>query len=379
MRFPGTIFANAAVRLDGAGDARHEAWNLVLPEGLSMDESLQVRTRGLDRGDLSARKANFETIPVIDIAGLYSDDLSDRRAVARAVGEACRNVGFFYIRNHRIPDSQLSEVYRVADAYYRLPMDRKLQCDINRLGRHRGYVAIGGLAADSHDGTAFDLHEAYEVSLELPETDPDFLAGNLMYGPNVWPDEPVEFRSVVYRYYESVLDLGRTLFRCFALALDLPEHWFDDKITKPMAQLRVLHYPPQTGEVDPKHLGVGAHTDYECFTILAQSAPGLQVRNSLGQWIEAPPLPGTFVINIGDVMSRWTNDLFASTVHRVINTTGRRRFSLPFFFGADYDAEVRCLASCQSADRPPRYAPISAGECTVQNITAAYAYRKPGR
>lgn len=344
-----------------------------------MDESLQIRTRGIDRADLSAQAANFDSIPVIDIAGMYSPDPLERLAVARAVGEACRNVGFLYIRNHHIPDSQISEVFRVADAFYRLPMEEKLKYDINRLGRHRGYVAIGGLAADSHDGTAFDMHEAYEVSLELPDTDPDYLAGNIMYGPNLWPDQPVEFRSVIYRYYESVLDLGRLLFRSFALALDLPETWFDDKITKPMAQLRVLHYPPQLGAIDPRHLGVGAHTDYECFTILAQSAPGLQVQNSLGQWIEAPPIPGTFVINIGDVMSRWTNDIFASTVHRVINTTGQRRFSLPFFFGANYNAQVSCLASCQGPDRPPRYAPITAGECTVQNITAAYAYRKPGK
>lgn len=344
-----------------------------------MDDSLQIRTRGLDRGNLEARAANFDAIPIIDIAGMYSSVLEDRLAVAAAVGAACREVGFLYVRNHRVPEHLLQAVYRVADEFYRLPMETKLQYDINRIGRHRGYVAIGGLAADSHDDTAYDLHEAYEVSLELPADDPDHLEGNIMYGPNVWPAEPPDFREIVYAYYESVLELGRLLFRCFALALDLPENCFDDKITKPMAQLRVLHYPPQQGAVDPRHIGVGAHTDYECFTILAQSAPGLQVQNSLGEWIEAPPIPGTFVINIGDCLSRWTNDIFASTIHRVINATGQRRFSLPFFFGANYDAVVSCLDACHGPDRPPRYAPITAGECTVQNITAAYTYRKADR
>ena len=197
-----------------------------------------------------------------------------------------------------------------------------------------------------------------------------------MYGPNVWPAEPADFHVVVYRYYEAILGLGRDLFRGFALAPDLPEHYFDTMIDKPMAQLRVLHYPPQPEPIDPRHIGVGAHTDYECFTILASSAPGLQVRNSDDQWIEAPPVPGTFVINIGDIMARWTNDVFLSTVHRVINTSGGKRFSMPFFFGANHSAEVRCLDSCHSDDRPARYPPITAGEWTVSNITAAYGYRK---
>jgi isopenicillin N synthase-like dioxygenase len=334
--------------------------------------TLQARTQDLDRSDLSA--AQFDHIPIVDIAGLFSADLAERQAAAEAIGEACRNVGFLYVINHTVPLELISEVYRVADEFYSLPLEQKLKYRIDRLGRHRGYVPIGDLVADMHDQTAFDLHEGYEVSLELPADDPDYRAGNIMYGPNLWPDYPADFRAVVYAYFEAILALGRTLFRGFALALNLPETYFDDKITKPMAQLRVLHYPPQSQPIDPKHIGVGAHTDYECFTILAQSSPGLQVQNSLGRWIEAPPIPGAFVINIGDIMARWTNDVFRSTVHRVINTTGQKRFSLPFFFGANYDAVITCLESCQS--HPARYGPTTAGEWTVSNISAAYSYRK---
>lgn len=338
--------------------------------------TLQARTVTLDRSDLSARVATFDSIPVVDIGNLWSPHLAQRQAVADAIGAACRDVGFVYIANHGVPQNLIDDVYRVAAAFYDLPAETKRRYDINALGRHRGYVAIGQLAADAHDQGAFDFHEGYEVSLELPATDPDYLAGNIMYGPNVWPTEPADFQAAVYRYYEAVLGLGRDLFRAFALALGQPEHFFDDKIDKPMAQLRVLQYPPQPEPVDPRHIGVGAHTDYECFTILATSAAGLQVRNSAGQWIEAPPIPGTFVINIGDIMARWTNDVFLSTVHRVINRSGGKRYSLPFFFGANHNAEVRCLDTCHSEARPARYPPVTAGEWTVSNITAAYGYRK---
>ncbi len=341
--------------------------------------TLQARTLTLDRSDLDARATNFDSLPVIDVGDLFSSDLARRQTVASAMGAACRDVGFMYIVNHGIAQQDIDAVYAAADAFYALPDSVKQRYDINRLGRHRGYVAIGGLAADSHDADAFDFHEAFEVGLELPDTDADYLAGNLMYGPNVWPEELPEFREVVYRYFEQVRALGCRLFQGFALALDTPEHYFDELIDKPMAQLRVLRYPPQPQPIDPRHIGVGAHTDYECFTILASSAPGLQVRNSLGHWIAAPPVPGAFVINIGDIMARWTNDVFLSTVHRVINSSGAPRFSLPFFFGANFNAEVRCLESCQSEQRPARYAPITAGEWTVSNITAAYGYRADER
>jgi isopenicillin N synthase-like dioxygenase len=146
-----------------------------------------------------------------------------------------------------------------------------------------------------------------------------------------------------------------------------------------MAQLRLIHYPPQDRVVDDREIGVGTHTDYECFTILWQGSSGLQVRNPKGEWIEAPPIPGTFVINIGDMMQRWTNDLFVSTPHRVINTTGKARYSLPFFFGANYDAIIEPLACCVGPDNPPRYPPTKCGYWTEAMHTLAYAYRSDER
>jgi isopenicillin N synthase-like dioxygenase len=337
-------------------------------------EGLQTRTRGLDRNKLGAKRLDFDSIPMIDIAALINGDKAARAEVACMIGEVCCNVGFFYVTNHGVAQSLIDAVWREADAFFSLPQEEKLKYDIHNIKRHRGFVPIGGLNADPENTGAVDMHEGYEVSLELPADDPDYLAGHVMYGPNVWPDNPPGYRAAVYDYYEAVLGLGHALFRGFAVALDLEENFFEDKIDKPMAQLRLLYYPPREGPPDAMRLGVGAHTDYECFTILAMTDPGLQVMNVAGEWIEAPPIPGAFVINIGDTLALWSNDRFVSTVHRVISPKGRKRFSLPFFFGLNHDTVVSCLETCQGPDRPPRHEPILAGDLTVANITAAYTY-----
>jgi isopenicillin N synthase-like dioxygenase len=338
---------------------------------------LQSRTKtDIDREDLSARKLDFDSIPIIDIADLDHTDLDKRVAVAAQIKDACERVGFFYVRNHGIGEKLLNEVYSAAREFFALPAEEKLIVDITKSNRHRGYCAMGVLQADVNNPDAFDRQEAYEVSVELPENDQDYIAGNPMYGPNLWPDHPPAFRTQTSAYVNEMIRLGNHLFRGFALALGLDEHWFDDKVTKPMAQLRVIRYPPQEpGPIDPKTIGIGAHTDYECFTILSQSAPGLQVQNASGQWVEAPPIEGALLINIGDCMERWTNDQFRSTLHRVINRSGRERYSLAFFYGANYHAVVECLPVCLNDDRPAKYPPVRAGEWTIRNIQAAYKYK----
>ena len=294
------------------------------------------------------------------------------------MGAAWETVGFLYVTGHPVPGAQVQATFEALAGFFALPEEEKRAYDIHRLARHRGYVPPAGLNADPHSPGA-DLQEAFEVGLELPEDDPAFLAGNMMYGPNVWPAQPAGFQETVYGYFEAVQSLGHRLFAAFALYLGMPEDWFEDKIRKPMTQLRAIYYPPQelaelpeAGKID---IGIGAHTDYECFTILAASAPGLQVRNRSGEWIQAPPIEGAFIINIGDMLERWTNGRFVSTIHRVINNTGRARYSLAFFFGADYDAVVECLPTCCDAANPPHYEPVRAGDWTTANIKAAYSYR----
>lgn len=176
----------------------------------------------------------------------------------------------------------------------------------------------------------------------------------------------------------AAVRLGLKLFPLLALALGLPEDFFADKTTKPAAIMRILHYPPQDGPVDDRVIGIGAHTDYEIFTILYQHSDiqALQVLNSAGKWINAPPIPGTLVVNLGDQLARWTNDVFKSTVHRAINRSGIRRYSIPLFFGTDYDVTVEALPSCVSSNYPAKYAPIKAGDYVKSRLEATYSGSK---
>ena len=199
---------------------------------------------------------------------------------------------------------------------------------------------------------------------------------------NNWPKEHPAVQIACETYFDEVVALGRRLLRLFALSLDLPETYFDEYTTGPACVARVLHYPPQNPvTLDPTQIGIGAHTvspppsplsagnarangkDWELFTILAQDdVPALQVLNANNEWIQATPIKGTFVVNIADSLMRWTNDLFQSTVHRAINVSGKERFSIPLFWGADYDRRIKPLEQCVSATRPPRYEEIGVQE-----------------
>lgn len=188
-----------------------------------------------------------------------------------------------------------------------------------------------------------------------------------MEGPNAWPSMP-GFKENVAAYYGQILELARRMVRLFAKVLGLPEGYFDAAVRRPGAMLRLLKYPAQDPQ-DPLALGIGAHTDIEAFTILCQGTqPALQILNVDGQWIQAPPIPGTFVVNIGDMLARWSNDVFISTVHRVHNCTGRERYSVPFFFGPAYDTVLHPLPTCVSEDGKRGYEPIVAGDYVWQRL-----------
>lgn len=191
-----------------------------------------------------------------------------------------------------------------------------------------------------------------------------------MSGPNAWPQYP-GFRDVLSDYYGDVLTLARRLIRLFSEVLELPPNYFDSRVSRPGAMGRLIHYPPQSPN-DPTALGIGAHTDIECFTILCQDTiPALQILNPSGEWIQAPPIPGTFVVNIGDMLSRWTNDRFISTVHRVWNVTGEERYSIPFFFGVNYDATIETLKGCIGEREVGRYEPVVAGDYVYGRLAAS--------
>jgi len=176
------------------------------------------------------------------------------------------------------------------------------------------------------------------------------------------------------QYFDRMLSLSRQLLKGLALSLDVDESYFDSMTNNPMAILRLLHYPPHPVQASPEQLGCGTHTDWGCITILLQDeVGGLEVCTSNGRWIPAKPIPGTFVINLGDVMARWTNDYYQSTPHRVVNRSGKERYAIPFFFDANYHALIKCIPTCQSPTNPPKYSPITAGEHIVEMYRRTYA------
>jgi isopenicillin N synthase-like dioxygenase len=309
----------------------------------------------------------FEKLPVVDVADLRSSEPARRRDAAEALGQATREAGFLYVVGHGVPPVLGARLLEQAAAFFALPLERKLALHIGRSANHRGYVPPG---EEVFYGGGRDRKEAFDLALDLPADDPVVRAGTPMMGPNVWPDLP-GFREDVDAYYRAVFALGRRLLRGFALALGLPEDAFDAFVTKPPSQLRLVHYPHDPG--DPDGAGIAAHTDYECFTILLPTAPGLEVMNGEGTWVDAPPLEGALVVNVGDLMEIWSNGTFLATSHRV-RPVREERFSFPLFFCCDYHTEVAPLPALVGPERPARYPSVRAGEHLYAQTIQSFDY-----
>ena len=329
-----------------------------------------------ERGAMRAKLIAFTEIPVIDISALAGNDARAIAATAREIGIAAQNVGFFNISGHGIAPELIERTYEMSKTFHSAPLERRMEVHVSHSPGTRGFVPSTVEWTDPDpelhrlvepDPGDFDfltkplLHAAFDLSLEIDEQDPDFRAGNLMLVPNQWPAWLPEMRSTVMAYYDAVAAVGDRLFRAFAIALDLPETFFIDRAKKPPSQLRLLHYPPNDLPMNKDNLGIGAHSDFECFTILHHRSAGLQVMNAADEWVEAPPIPGTFTVNIGDLLEGWTNGLFKATQHRVVNT-GKERLSLPLFFAVDYDTVVEPLPQFVTEAQPAAYNRIVAGQ-----------------
>ena len=309
---------------------------------------------------------------MIDIAALYHGDALAKMNVAAAIREACMEVGFFYITGHKVPVATQSAAFAAAKRFFAQPEAEKRKVSVQNSPLLRGYGAL--LEENTDPGNHGDLHEHFDLALDLGPEDPDTAAGIYGCGPNQWP-ELADFKEPVMAYHGEMVALAQVLFRGFALSLDLKEHHFAPHITKPIAELRLAHYPPQTPQHDPEKIqGIGAHSDYDAFTIVAgDEVPALEVQNTAGDWIPAPPSAGTFVVNVGDLLQRWTNDIYRSTFHRVVNRTGQERYSLPFFASTNPLDALPVLSNCISDSRPARFAPISASDYIGTLMRESYA------
>lgn len=325
---------------------------------------------------LRGRRIDFREVPLVDLGPLL--DGSDPGRVAKEVAAACEGVGFLYVTGHGVPQHLVEAAFAQARALFDLPLEVKQRWHIRQSAAHRGYVPL--FEENTDPGATADRKEAFDLGIDLPADDPDVLAGKPLHGPNLWPDPTLlpGFRPAIEAYDAEMRRLAGTLLRAFALGLGLPEQWFADKTDRPLAQLRLTHYPPQADRLERRELGCGAHTDYGCLTVLAQDeVGGLQLLNAADEWIDAPAVPGTFVVNLGDQMARWSNDRFRATRHRVINLSGRARYSLPYFFDPNYDTWVEALPSCLAPGETPRHAPVLAGEWLARRLTATFDYRQP--
>jgi isopenicillin N synthase-like dioxygenase len=303
---------------------------------------------------------NTKSVPIIKLRPILTGDGQGKRQVARAIREACERIGFFYVSEHGVPQGEIDAVFAAARQFFALPLEERMKVKLV-IGQNRGYQPLGSRMY-AKEADAPDLNESYKYQHELPPDDPDILAKNRVHAANRWPEGLPGFRETLIRYYDQMERLSDALLRGFALALDLEEDYFHASFRKPLTQINLLHYPPHPPATTGRQFGLRPHADTTAFTILAQGGvEGLQVKDG-ASWIEVPPIPGSYVINIGDMMARWTNDRFASTPHRVINRSGRERYSIPFFAIPDFDAVVACLPSCRGPGNPPKYAPLKVGD-----------------
>lgn len=310
-------------------------------------------------------------VPVIDIGPFREGSPARRREVADTVGLACEDIGFFTVTGHGVPVALVTEMSQVSRAFFDLPLDEKRRT--RSADPDRGYCPLGGGSLSESLGrlAPHDLEEALGVGpIDVPD-EPYYrsAAAARYFVSNAWPERPPALRGIWSRYYRAMEQLAATLMRVFALALDLPETFFDDKIDRHIARMRAINHPDEPDGALPGRLRTGAHSDGGSLTILhVDAAPGgLQVRNGRGEWADVAPVPGGFVVNLGDLMASWTNDRWVSTVHRVVDpprrgAPGSRRQSIAFFHQPNYDAVIECLPTCRGPHRAPKYPPITSGE-----------------
>ena len=317
-------------------------------------------------------------VPVIDIAPFLAGGRGDKTRVAAQVDDACREIGFLVIEGHGVAQAQIDGMQSVTRAFFALPQWEKLRVKMPP-DRYRGLMTVGSedvAYSMAEDEGAPDWRESFVTGPHGHAYDEYHYGaeGWRFFAANLWPDRPAEMRTLWEAYYREMERLAGDLMRIFAVALGLPETFFADKIDRHITNFIASYYPPQPTPPAPGQLRCGPHADYGSLTIVTSDTPvgGLQVLGRDGAWSAVPCIPGTFVINLGDLMAEWTNDRWRSTLHRVVNPpradADSSRLSLLFFHQPNYDALIECLPSCTDAANPPRYAPITSGAHVARKI-----------
>lgn len=318
----------------------------------------------------------MNSIPVIDISPLYSEERQQWTSTIADIDMACRHIGFFAIKGFAINPDQIQSMFTLAQTFFAQPMDIKQQIDISQSSNHRGWGSHGAEQLDPH--APGDWKETFDMALDIHPQHPITRQCPALYGPNQYGDL-AGFQQAVNHHYGLLMDVARRLLAAMAIALKLPEDFFqrcfDGQHT---SVFRMIHYPPRPQTAENHDLAAGAHTDYGCITLLAQdNVGGLQVQTKNGEWLDVLPSEETLVVNIGDLMQRWTNDHYRSTPHRVKNLApGVHRYSMPFFVEPKFDTTVETIRSCINSDTPQRYETVTSGDWILSRFAATYAYRQ---
>jgi isopenicillin N synthase-like dioxygenase len=303
------------------------------------------------------------SIPIVDIAALYGNDPAAKKAVAAKIGAACDDIGFFYAVGHNVPVGTIDQAVAMADKFFKQPEAERLKVKADK--NNRGYREVGDVV---HRNGKPSARDNFDIGFPVTADDPEVKAGTPLYAPNIWPDLP-GFREAVETYYGETYKLGMKILEGFALYLGKEEDFFSRHFTKPVADMVINHYWGTAG-LHISDQASGPHTDHGIVTILWQdSLGGLEVMGKDGNWISVTPLRGSYVINIGELMKRWTNGRFKATVHRVVHLQDKSRYSMPLFCNPDFRTIVdpRDLGV---SDADAQYPPVMSGDFLLSRFKA---------
>lgn len=317
-------------------------------------------------------------IPVIDYGPYFAGEPGALQDLAQQVRDACEHIGFFYILNHGVPQEVIDRGFAASRRFHALPLERKLALRLNE--NNIGYLPMNASvqgASTVHKATKPNQNESFFVSYDRSPDHPEVRAGVPLRGLNQWPDGVPGLRADMMAYFHALNAMCDRMMPAFAVALDMPPDFFAPFFANEAhANLRFLHYPPQA-DVSENTFGTAPHTDNSFMTALARNdVPGLAVRLPSGEWFPPPVLPGTFLVNLGNMMRRWSNDRFLSTPHGVINESSADRYSIAYFHSPNPSSVIECLPSCVSADDPARYPPAVYRDLVLEFYRKNYFHQK---
>jgi isopenicillin N synthase-like dioxygenase len=311
------------------------------------------------------------TIPTIDMTPLRSGDTAAKREVARQIDAACRDTGFFLVTGHGVPADLINRARQLAIDFFALPDAEKMkvQRPPSKISRGFNWVGDRSIAYSMGEVTPPDIQEAFGFGQDRPDlaatVDP---VSAQMYAPNIWPQQPSDFRETLVSYYDAMQGLAQSVLRAMATALGVDENYFVDKFDRQASNCRIIRYPAVTSPPLPGQLRAGTHTDYGIMTFVRgdDTPGGLQVKHRNGEWIDLHIPAGDFACNIGDLMMRWSNDRWVSTLHRVaVPPPGAKpqdRISLVFFTNPNADATIKCIEQCVEPGQTAKYPPVTVSE-----------------